>query len=239
MPTEESTLQQIRTWLRKEAIESGNSGVYKAFLQRSSEAMVWPVSINGNVVAFAVTNGSEIETYHVKTGLKSREWAANCILADMADKSYVIAWVAETDRKEREFWEGLGLRPKGKGMSVHLQDMRWPIDPRRIKGAKKRVEVKYYDRSRNADQRDLPFAELDCVGILTAEQQLHLPELAIAFDGQPETNVGPRWVSVRVDGELVVEAELGSAKARELGMKKDPAGVPYVAIIDLYTPTIL
>jgi hypothetical protein len=233
--TDEPTLQKVRAFLRGEALNSGNPDVYKSFLLRSSDSKVWPAMVNGQVIGVAITTGSTIDLFYVKKGEeRSHTMIANYILADMAHSGYVVAWVAETDRENSAFWESVGFRPKGKGLFTHT--LLTPVDLSKIKGSKKHVAVRFYDRSVSADE---PFAEMEGVGILSDQKVLYLPELALAFDGRPETNVGRRWVSVFIDGDLQVEARFDTAKAKELGMQRDFAGTPFIAMVDLYTPTLL
>ncbi|MCS4089252.1 hypothetical protein [Rhizobium sp. BK176] len=237
MSGDENTHYKVRQFLRNEAIKSGHSDVYKAFIQRPSDSKIWHLNLNGDAIGAAVTHGSNIELFHVKTGEQGRlKMVAESILAQMCQENYVVATVTEEDAEKRAFWKELGFKPKGGLLYLQLQDWQWPVDLKVFDGVKKGVAVKFFDRSQSGET---PFAEMDGVGVLSDNHILHLPELAVAFDGKSETTFGRRWVSVFIDGTLQAEARLDSAKARELGMRRDAGGMPYIATVDLYTPTIL
>jgi hypothetical protein len=233
----EITHHRVRHFLRSEAIKNGHFDIYKAYIQRAADARVWSFSINGDAVGVAITHGSNIEVFHVAQGEKKRrKYIAESILVQMYEAGYVVATMMEADRDKLEFWKDIGFKPKGRVHYLHLQDWRSPEDMKMFDGEKKAVSVKFFDRS---DSGEVPFAELDDVGILSENHTLHLPQLAVAFDGLPEKNVGRRWVSVSIDGKLQVEARFDTAKARELGLKRDTAGTPYISTVDLYTPTLI
>lgn len=229
-------LFRIRSWLREEAIVTGDTEAYRRFLTRSAAEKVWSVPVNGEFAGLAITSGCKIETFYVGSKWKSRrDFVADNILADIAGKGAAVVTLGESFAGELPYWKKFGFEPAPEGAWMKPHNTNWPINLSHVKGVNANVSVKFFDRSVSKDK---PFAELDCVGILTKMQQLYLPKLAVAFDGLPETNVGRRWVSVFVEGKLRVEARFDTQVADELGLNRDLFGTPYLKVADLYTPTI-
>jgi hypothetical protein len=234
--SDERMHREVRKFLRNEAIKNGHSDIYMKFIKRSSDTKVWPYVLNGDCIGVAVTIENNIELFHVQTGQEGRRGSIiQSILSNMSDSGFVIASVTETDVEKRAFWQEVGFTPQGAGLCIQLQKVGSPVDLTKFVGEEKCVSVQFFDRSKSYV---IPLAKMDGIGILSDDDTLHLSEFAVAFDGLPETNVGKRWVSVFLDGTLQVEARYDTVKSRELGLRRDAGGTPYIATIDLYTPKL-
>lgn len=244
MTAQAHEIMKIRAWLREEAIVSGDPTIYKAFIQRSEESKVWPYCVNGDVLAFAVTVGGKIEIFRARKSLQGIEAKAmNTILANMAAHGYVAAWASKGVMGRAQVWKEVGFTLDEDGF--YFERLSGPIDLSKVKGDMTPFEVHFYDRDRGYDRNIKPFATLAGSGKLTELKELHLPERAVAFG--KGGSFEHLYVSVTVNGAVLTKKTLRSAPlvharsvtAAELGVKIDAAGVPYIDVIDLYTPTVI
>lgn len=233
--------KDCREFFRTEALLSSNPDALKKFLGLSDDAVLWPMYVNRSVLAVAVTIGSKIESLTFSRDLKEGFTRIALWLLDDMDRSGLkFVWMEKGMQERCHFPEGCFEDRDGFFVADFIA---WNA-PHRVREVEhtelnSEVDVSVQFRQPDRDGKQAVVSETLCKGIYTAEQYLYLDKIAAAFSPINDFHHERTWVSVSIDGIMQAEYRLRTRKSDALGMRYDPAGTPFISVVDLFAPTVL
>ena len=229
-------LDRIHSWLKRRMIDCG-CGHYLAFAVGRHAYRVWAYTFSDDYIAFAlVDKGNRIVMFDSDGSPEQVDHAMQHLLAEIHDEghSVVIAEVEVDGACEVAFLEKYGFAKQPNSGLMVLDNRFGDVSEISNAGRKVAFSVKFYDEQYLDRLSGSPYASTEDIGVLTKLHELILPKRAIAF-GDGDHCPTKTAIEIEVDGEFHYRGHMRSDDLFWMGAKREPSGIVYFDVIDLFT----